>query len=67
MESEVWIVWWVNLAFIYIHISQKIARSKIAFRNATGGSPDTLSTRREGQSPTDTQAARLNSKQGPHG
>lgn len=27
MESGVWIVWWVNLAFIYIYISQKRARS----------------------------------------
>lgn len=29
MESGVWIVWWVNLAFIYIHISRKRARSSL--------------------------------------
>lgn len=29
MESEVWIVWWVNLAFICIRISQKLARSPL--------------------------------------
>lgn len=27
MESGVWIVWWANLAFIYIHVSQKGVRS----------------------------------------
>lgn len=29
MESGVWIVWWANLAFIYIHISQKRACSSL--------------------------------------
>lgn len=27
MESEVWIVWWVNLAFISVHIFRQEARS----------------------------------------